>query len=244
MSNLFVCTSADMDRRLSAEEEYREAEATFETIRKRSGVRSHILASYEWVVLMSQHEIKESRLLGNAPPAFFYGCLHPTRSRRTPVNVDDMVDKWAKVIPRMILAHDKDEVDAAEAKVDELLTPMLAAPVKQLREFFSRLVERLKSDPTVPLIVWRTFDFWHDKVIKPAEDEAIKRLKRDLAEEVVNLVDPRVDDSSADVARPGTTGRSERGHRGRHSERRAAAREGARVLLVSNNNEDADGVPL
>ncbi len=108
------------------------------------------------------------------------------------MDVDKVVEDWMEVILKMSQAHDKDEADEAEAQVDRILTPLLSARIAQIREFYAKLVERMKSDKRVPFMIWRTFEAWHDGFVKPAPDEAIKKLRRDLAEQIANMVEEDV----------------------------------------------------
>lgn len=114
------------------------------------------------------------------------------------MNVDELVDKWMDVVPRLALAHDKDEADAAEAQVEELLNPILSAPIKQCREFVAKLTAAMKADKRVPWIVWRAVEVWKKNFDK-APDEGVKRLKKKLASEIVDLVDPDQPDVKRDV---------------------------------------------
>lgn len=105
---------------------------------------------------------------------------------------DKMLDLWEPVVVGLALAHDKDEQDGFEAQINQLLTPLLSAPVKQLREFYSRLTERLKSNPQVPFIIWRAFEVWGDGMIAKAPDEGVVKLKTELAREIAEMVEEDV----------------------------------------------------
>ncbi len=200
----FICKADELDLdyeeakedQLPVEEKM---ENVFRTIRDWGGIRSQVMDSYRVGEIFYKLDAPHKKFYDYPPPLLAYACNRPTRKRRYPVNVDDMVNKWAAAIPKFALAHDKDEYDATEAGVDELLSPMLAAPVKQIREFFEKLVLRLKADKNVPMIIWKTYETWHDHVIRPAPDEDIKLLKEDMAREIVDLVDPQQPDIQADI---------------------------------------------
>ena len=49
-------------------------------------------------------------------------------------------------------AHDKDAADRYEAAIEECLTPILAAPIKQVREFYPKLLKALKENPLVRIL--------------------------------------------------------------------------------------------
>lgn len=117
------------------------------------------------------------------------------KSRVTKMNVDEMVSKWTAAIVGMATAHDKDSYDSHDAKADELMTPILSAPIKQVREFYKKLRAALRADPRVPMLVWMGFEAWGEVMVKGAEDDAsIKRLKNKLAGEIADLVEMEVQD--------------------------------------------------
>jgi len=121
-----------------------------------------------------------------------YGCERPSTRRRTPMDVDAMVQRWVPIIRGLSTAHSKDELDRCEFEMETDLGPLLAAPVKQLREFYSSLVSVLKGDPKIPLFVWSAFDAWHEVIVKKAPDGAVLELKKELAQEVADLVEADV----------------------------------------------------
>jgi hypothetical protein len=114
--------------------------------------------------------------------------------RRTPMDVDGLVKKWVDAIVGMCLAHDKDKYDAEDAKADELLGPLLAAPVAQVREFYPKLLEAMKADERVPMLVWMGYEVWGEAAVKDAPDEGIKRLKNKLAQDIADLVEEPIRD--------------------------------------------------
>lgn len=104
------------------------------------------------------------------------------------MDVEAMVAKWVEVVVGLAVAHDKDEADRCEARVDEILSPILTAPVVQLREFGPKLLAALKADRRVPFLVWRAYEVWIEQ-LKEAPDEDVKALKTDLAREIVEMVE-------------------------------------------------------
>lgn len=118
-----------------------------------------------------------------------------SRKKRTTMDVPKMIEMWREVVVGLALAHDKDEADRFEAQVNQLLTPILAAPIKQVREFAYQLADVLESDRQVPLLVHKAFRMWVDQM-KGMPDEGIKVLKTDLAQEIVNMVE---DDAKRDL---------------------------------------------
>lgn len=117
-----------------------------------------------------------------------YGIEHPTRKKRTPMKVDDMVARWIPIIKGLSIAHDKATLDRCEFESEQHLTPLLAAPVKQLREFYVQLTAALKADPTVPFFVWAMFEAWGKAVLQHAPDAAVRELKDELAQQIADMV--------------------------------------------------------
>jgi hypothetical protein len=108
------------------------------------------------------------------------------------VDIDKLVEKWKSTVVKLAIAHDRDEFDEAESSIEDLLTPILTAPIKQIREFVARLVAELKADKQVPMVVWGMFEAWAKVFIDPAEDQGIKRLKTRLARDIADLVEEDV----------------------------------------------------
>jgi hypothetical protein len=161
------------------------------------GVRTLLMFSYDVPAVFYAADGLGTILPGSAAQRvrdlgclIFYGDINPHtgRKRRPPLNIPEMVEKWHKTVVGLAMSHDKDEVDRHEAAVEECLTPLLTAPVKQLREFGPKLLESLKADPAVPYLVWRAYEVWIDQM-QDAPDEDVKQLKTDLAADIVKMVE-------------------------------------------------------
>lgn len=113
-----------------------------------------------------------------------YACEHPSRRPRTPVDVEKTVNDWLVLIRQLATAHDVDEKDAASSRLDDLLLPIIAAPVDQIRLFYRTLVERMKADKSVPWAVWRLWEFWGSNVLDKIEKQEMLTLKTDLAKKI------------------------------------------------------------
>lgn len=117
-------------------------------------------------------------------------CGRMTGGKVTKVDVDDLVKRWVSAVVGMSKAHTKDEFDAEDAKSDELMTPLLTAPIKQVREFYQKLRDALKADPGVPMLIWMGFEAWGEiQVDKAVDDVGIKRLKNKLAADIADIVE-------------------------------------------------------
>lgn len=121
------------------------------------------------------------------------------RSKRTTMDVDALVTRWADTIALMSTAHTKDEADRQEASIDGCLTPILAAPIKQVREFATKLRLALEADKRIPYLVWRTYASWVDGIVVKASDDDVIALKTDLAKEIVTMVEKDIQEQLPDA---------------------------------------------
>jgi len=162
-----------------------------------NGIRTEVINSYEvprsFYKGLKHSAAKKMHELG---VMIWYSmqCRRMGWSKRKPMNVDALVEEWAKVVTGMAVAHDKDESDRYEAAIEKCLVPILAAPIKQVREFYPKLLIALKSNPQVPFLVWRSYEIWVDQVLSKAPDEGIKALKTELAREIAEMVEQDVKD--------------------------------------------------
>lgn len=108
------------------------------------------------------------------------------------MNVDKQVAAWHEAMLGLAHAHDKADEDKWEAKSDDLLGPLLTAPVKQLRELHSKLMKVLKEDSRIPYIIWRGLEKWGEVMIVNAPDQGVRKLKDKLAREIVDLCEQDV----------------------------------------------------
>lgn len=115
------------------------------------------------------------------------------------MKVDEQVGRWIDVIVRLGTAHTAAEADAAEFDLDEIMEPVLAAPVSQLRAFYSKLVEGMKEHPGVPYIIWRSFEQWRDSILEQAPDQEVMKLQNELAESIAAGVEQEVQPDIVDA---------------------------------------------
>lgn len=161
------------------------------------GIRTEVINSYE-IPRSFYRDFKHSaaKHMDQLGVLLWYAmqCRRMGRTKRTQMNVDKLVEEWAEVVTGMAVAHDKDESDRYEAAIEKCLVPILAAPIKQVREFYPKLLIALKSNPKVPFLVWRSYEIWIDQVLSKAPDEDIKVLKTELAKEIADMVEQDVKD--------------------------------------------------
>jgi hypothetical protein len=121
-----------------------------------------------------------------------YASAYPSRRKRVPMKIDEMLALWVPIVKGLATSHGKDELDRCEFEIDRCLAPLLTAPVREIRDFYSQLVAALESDPTVPFFVWSAFKAWHEVILKTAPDEEVVKLKKDLAGEIAAMVEEAV----------------------------------------------------
>jgi hypothetical protein len=113
--------------------------------------------------------------------------------RRKPVNVDGLVEKWADVLVGLSTAHDHAARTAADHQTDELLGPLLTAPIAQIREFGQKLANRLEADERVPFLVWSSFRRVIEPLVLKGPDGELLRLKKELAGQIAELAEKGLD---------------------------------------------------
>jgi hypothetical protein len=123
-------------------------------------------------------------VLKNPLSMLAYACEYQSRRKRVAVDVKAMIDTWVPLVTKLATAHDIDERDLASSQLDEALTPILAAPIAQVRDFYRGVTARLKDDPKVPWSVWRLFEFWGTNVLDKIKNEEQVVLKTEIAKRI------------------------------------------------------------
>lgn len=118
-----------------------------------------------------------------------YGQTNWSRRRRIPVDIKSLTQQWVDSIAVMCLAHDPKDHAQVEFQVDELLKPLLDAPVSQMKEFTLSLAAALEADERIPYMVWRPYCEMLRKAEKQASRERVIELKTGLAREVAEAVE-------------------------------------------------------
>lgn len=161
--------------------------------RERVGVRSAVMNSLN---MCTTHFLPKSPIKRVSELGYIlrYGLAigFMTRKGTAMIDINKLAGEWIEAIAKMCMSHDKDGYDAGDAQADKLLSPLLAAPIKQVREFYNILLERMKSDKRIPFIVWISYEAWGEAIVKNAPDEGVKRLKRKLAADITDLAEEAV----------------------------------------------------
>lgn len=161
----------------------------------RTGVRTLVMQSLQLNgYILSKSPAERMSNLGYILRLAVNRTLRWSHKRRIKVNVNELADAWIKSIVAMCLSHDRDGYDEADAQADKLLSPLLAAPVAQVREFYFALLAKMKEDKRVPYLVIMAYEAWGEALVKNAPDEGVKRLKKKLAQEIVDLAELQVRD--------------------------------------------------
>lgn len=120
--------------------------------------------------------------------------VKPARGRRrTPMDIDRLVDLSTDTLVALSTAHDHQERSAADERSDELLRPILDAPVAELRTFAQRLAARLRADERVHFLVWSGFERFIAPLILMGSESAAVELRTHVAHEIAALVERQLD---------------------------------------------------
>jgi len=132
-------------------------------------------------VAVSFYDLVLRKDFGDLLSLLVYSGEMPSRRKRKRMNVEELVGQWLPLVKKLALAHDVDEKDEVSSKLDDLLLPIVAAPIVQIREFYRKLVGSLKADKEVPWAVWKMFEFWGENVLDKVEKEHIVGMKKEIA---------------------------------------------------------------
>jgi hypothetical protein len=115
------------------------------------------------------------------------------RRRTRIVDIDGLVASWVDVLVGLTTAHDAQGHDGADFRTDELLGPLLVAPIADVRAFAERLAGKLEADPRVPYMVWRGYKRLVLPIFenRPVGDQV--QLRADLAREVALMAERGID---------------------------------------------------
>jgi hypothetical protein len=114
------------------------------------------------------------------------------KGRKRIVDVEDLVHRWHETLVQLSTGHGHAAYSGAEHSTDELLTPILSAPIAQLREFASKLAAALEADERVPFLVWSSFKRVVAPLILKRPEGDVLTLHTTLAREVAELVEHQI----------------------------------------------------
>lgn len=176
---MFVCSTSDTDHTSAAAKPARQPD-----------LRTELIGIWNMVQL-AKMRVTHNRRYRDFDVLMHYGTGKIwSRKRRTSVNVPKMIEDWKAVVVVLATAHDKDAIDAAEFKMDELLTPLLGAPIAELRAFYEGLTTALREDKSIPFFLWSTFNAWGKGVLDKCEAKPeLKQLRKRRANEIAEMVD-------------------------------------------------------
>lgn len=105
------------------------------------------------------------------------------------MDIETSADQWVDAMARLCNSHQKHERDQADFDLDQLFTPILTAPVAQLREFAKVLAIKLKAHSGIPYWIWSCYEEVLEKVILTRADEEAIELKVSLAREIAVMAE-------------------------------------------------------
>lgn len=115
------------------------------------------------------------------------------RRKKEPMDVEAMVESWTEVLVALATAHDHETRSRADHQTDDLLRPLLNAPIGQLRQFSAGLAKRLRDDPRVPFMIWSGFHKVIEPLVRISPEGEVIELREQLANEVAELVEKDLD---------------------------------------------------
>lgn len=132
--------------------------------------------------------------LRNACFCLGYAMTRPARGKkRTVHDVDTLVGQWKQMLVGFATAHNREQYDEIDFTMDDVLTPILTMPVKQLREFYRKLLVAVKGDPQVPYVVWAAVESMVSEFLEKAPDDDVVELKTKLARQIARQVEKDVE---------------------------------------------------
>jgi hypothetical protein len=193
MNEVRVCSQSDVV------EEWSSMASDANYIDLFGGVRHAVISAPDWAVHMTEDKTGGGHYIERFCVILWYGCCqHKGQGHKKTMVKDEktLLDNWEALIVGLSTAHSKDDRDQHEHDIDEALSPILSAPVKQIREMFGQLVDRLKANKKVPFYTWRSIEIWYERVVLPAKADKVIKLKTKLATEIAQMVE---DDVKADI---------------------------------------------
>lgn len=122
---------------------------------------------------------------------------HGGRKRVPIADIDAFVDQWANAIVQLSTSHSHQGYTEGDQQSDDLLGPMLRAPIADIRQWATKLAERLENDERVPFLIWSGFRRAIEPLILATPAGAALELKTTLAREVAELAEAQL--SSAEL---------------------------------------------
>lgn len=179
MTAIQVCT-ADPDR----PETY---QTDLETVREAGtgwSLRDWLIAVPEIAEKASCEEVTLRKVRELALLLRYADLVQGRGRKKIPMDVAASIRLWVENIVQLTTSHTKEDRDRADYASDELLGPVLTAPVAQLREFATGLAAALEADPRIPFYVWGGYKSILENLILKADDKGVIELKTALAREI------------------------------------------------------------
>lgn len=125
------------------------------------------------------------------------------KKRKPIMDVDALVLRWRDMLIALAISHEPEDRTRADYQTDELMGPVLTAPIVQVRELATKLATALREDPRTPFMVWSTFEKVVAPMIVRGPDGPALELRRKLAMEVAELAQKSLDPADWLVAMAG-----------------------------------------
>lgn len=180
---LHVCTPEDMEASEPTAEPFGQYDA-----------REWMLGAVDMMAKVAWYEVglkpfREMALL------IAYAHHHGRMTSRgvKPLDIEHMVSIWVETVVGLSTRHTHAEYTEADHTTDDLLGPLLTAPIKDIRAFATRLGKALEADERVPFMVWSGFQRVVLPILEQRPDGEVIALKKDLAAQVAELAEKGLD---------------------------------------------------
>lgn len=173
--------------------ELREKAEKLNAVARSLTVREHLLDSL--TLLQAARSYFYRPKVSHLATMLRLGSQYPSRRKRLPMTeqeMNDLVRRWVDALAGLLTSHTREEFDRADFQTDDLLQPVLASPVRQLREFSRKVAAAIEQDPRIPFWCVQMFDFVVRHMLALAADGQPVELKEVLAAEVARLVTPHI----------------------------------------------------
>ncbi|MCG8430982.1 MAG: hypothetical protein MJA29_07405, partial [Candidatus Omnitrophica bacterium] len=108
-----------------------------------------------WDLCLGMWETLTMKPVRNLAWILWYGNDHGRMAYRVKsMDVEKLVELWTETVVQLSTCHTHAERTEADARTDDLLGPILTAPIAEVRRFAELLADRLETDERVPFLIW------------------------------------------------------------------------------------------
>lgn len=157
--------------------------------------RNWLIAGSDYVIVLALEDAREKMRSLAHICAYEHGRVAAggRSGRRISMDVDALVADWVECLVALATAHDHEARSRADHMTDDLLRPLLTAPIAELRRFALALTKQLRADQRVPFLIWSGFEKVIEPLVRISPEGEVLELRQTLANEVAELVEKDLD---------------------------------------------------